>query len=240
MSNDLRGPDATIVSLPAATTFALPLTGAASMSVPSLAAAARTCDDASSETLEQSTINFGESPFASKPSGPVHTAIKSSDADTVVNTMSRPRSSRTESTIGCAVFGERLDLAARAVVDADLVAGREQALRHREAHAAARTDPTERVLTPCADLRLRRPSCSFRGSCGRDPGTPPSTRRRRRGGRTIARARRRAGSRSSRLRSISTTTGFLRTPSVDRIATCGWLMTGAVISVPNVPEFDSV
>src|SRR5688572_5722206 len=39
---------------------------------------------------------------------------------------------------------------------------------------------------------------------------------------------------------VSTTTGFLRTPSVDRIATCGWLMIGAVISVPNEPEFDRV
>ena len=39
---------------------------------------------------------------------------------------------------------------------------------------------------------------------------------------------------------VSMTTGFLRTPSVERIATCGWLMIGAVISVPNVPEFDSV
>ena len=38
----------------------------------------------------------------------------------------------------------------------------------------------------------------------------------------------------------SITTGFLCTPSVDRIATCGWLMIGAVISVPNTPEFDSV
>src|SRR5690606_40253016 len=33
----------------------------------------------------------------------------------------------------------------------------------------------------------------------------------------------------------SRTTGFFRTPSVDRIATCGWLMIGAVISVTNEP-----
>ena len=38
----------------------------------------------------------------------------------------------------------------------------------------------------------------------------------------------------------STTTGFLRTPSVDRIATCGWLMIGAVMKVPNEPELESV
>ena len=39
---------------------------------------------------------------------------------------------------------------------------------------------------------------------------------------------------------VSTTAGFLRTPSVERIATCGWLMIGAVISVPKVPEFEIV
>src|SRR5690606_20700392 len=38
----------------------------------------------------------------------------------------------------------------------------------------------------------------------------------------------------------SITIGFLRTPSVDRIATCGWLMIGAVISVPNEPLFEIV
>ena len=38
----------------------------------------------------------------------------------------------------------------------------------------------------------------------------------------------------------STTTGRLRTPSVDRIATWGWLMIGAVIRVPNPPEFEIV
>ncbi len=33
----------------------------------------------------------------------------------------------------------------------------------------------------------------------------------------------------------SMTTGRLRTPSVDKIATCGWLITGTVISVPKPP-----
>ncbi|MNC87788.1 hypothetical protein D3C83_35450 [compost metagenome] len=33
----------------------------------------------------------------------------------------------------------------------------------------------------------------------------------------------------------STTTGRLRMASVDRIATCGGLMMGAVISVPKAP-----
>jgi hypothetical protein len=98
-ARELAFAEATIVSLPAATTFALPLTGAASISVPSVAAAARTWSDASSDTLEQSMISFGEPFLPSSPSGPVHTAMRSSDADTVVNTMSRPRSSLTESTI---------------------------------------------------------------------------------------------------------------------------------------------
>jgi hypothetical protein len=95
----LRGPDATIVSLPAVTTFALPLTGAASMSVPSLAAAARTSAEASSDTLEQSISSFGDWSLPSTPSAPRHTAVRSSDAETVVNTMSNPRMARGESTI---------------------------------------------------------------------------------------------------------------------------------------------
>src|SRR6185436_11560704 len=98
-SNALRGPDATIVSLPAVTTFALPLTGAASICVPSFAASARTFADASSDTLEQSTRSFGLRDLLSRPSGPRQTAIRSSDVDTVVNTMSQARSSSTEAAI---------------------------------------------------------------------------------------------------------------------------------------------
>ena len=33
----------------------------------------------------------------------------------------------------------------------------------------------------------------------------------------------------------SMATGRLRTPSVERMATCGWLMTGTVMKVPNGP-----
>ena len=40
--------------------------------------------------------------------------------------------------------------------------------------------------------------------------------------------------------STSITTGFFVTPSIDRIATCGWLITGAVIRVPKVPELEMV
>ena len=68
-SNALRGPDATIVSLPAETTFALPLTGAASICVPSFSASARTFADASSETLEQSTRSLGLPDLLSRPLG---------------------------------------------------------------------------------------------------------------------------------------------------------------------------
>jgi hypothetical protein len=35
----------------------------------------------------------------------------------------------------------------------------------------------------------------------------------------------------------STTTGRFLLPSVERIATCGWLMIGAVRNVPNGPGF---
>ena len=42
---------------------------------------------------------------------------------------------------------QRLRFAWRAVVDGDVVAGREQALRHRGPHAAAGADPAQRVLT---------------------------------------------------------------------------------------------
>ena len=34
-----------------------------------------------------------------------------------------------------------------------------------------------------------------------------------------------------------TTTGRLTTASTSRIATCGWLMTGVAMSVPNWPGF---
>ena len=37
-----------------------------------------------------------------------------------------------------------------------------------------------------------------------------------------------------------TTTGLRVTPSVDRIATWGWLMTGITMKVPNGPELEMV
>ncbi len=37
-----------------------------------------------------------------------------------------------------------------------------------------------------------------------------------------------------------TTTGLRVTPSVERIATWGWLMTGITMNVPNGPEFEMV
>ncbi len=55
-------------------------------------------------------MSFGELPFASRPSGPVQTEIRSSEADTVVKTMSRVRSSPRESTIvaPCSASGSTL------------------------------------------------------------------------------------------------------------------------------------
>ena len=93
------GPDTTSVSLPVSTTLALPLTGAASIWVPRLAAAARILADASSETLEVSTSSFGVWWPVSRPRGPVITLIRSSEVETLVNTMSQPASAAAESTI---------------------------------------------------------------------------------------------------------------------------------------------
>ena len=47
------------MSRPAATTFGLPLTGAASRAVPRVVATARTAADASADTVEESTSTAG-------------------------------------------------------------------------------------------------------------------------------------------------------------------------------------
>src|SRR5690606_35987081 len=75
------------------------LTGAASIAVPRRSQAARASAEASSDTLEQSTKSCGERSPASRPSGPVTTAIRSGDADTVLKTMSRSASARGEAAI---------------------------------------------------------------------------------------------------------------------------------------------
>jgi len=67
----------------------LPLTGEASIAVPRFAAASRTSSDASSETVEQSMRILGVLAAVSTPFLPRVTSFRSSDADTMVKTMSR-------------------------------------------------------------------------------------------------------------------------------------------------------
>ena len=82
-----RGPDTTSDSSPAATTRPLPLTGAARNAVPRAAARARTSADASADTVEQSTRNFGA--LAGLPSSRSVTEIRSAESATMVKTTSR-------------------------------------------------------------------------------------------------------------------------------------------------------
>ncbi len=94
MSNARRGPDATMVSLPTLTTLPLPLTGEASMSTPRAPALARTSAEASSDTLEQSTMSPGLASPVSSPFSPWITDNRSSEVETMLKTMSRSFSSR--------------------------------------------------------------------------------------------------------------------------------------------------
>ncbi len=87
------------MSVPAATTLALPLTGAESIAVPRRRAASRTWFEPSSDTVEQSIKSLGQRCAPSTPSAPVVTAMRSSEAETVLKTMSRSLKSFGESTI---------------------------------------------------------------------------------------------------------------------------------------------
>jgi hypothetical protein len=93
------GPETTIVSRPAATTFALPLTGEASTPTLRSAAAARTSSEAACEIVVESMRMRGAvSLRLSTPFGPIVTSLKSSDPPTIVNTTSRSARSAGEST----------------------------------------------------------------------------------------------------------------------------------------------
>src|SRR5919106_3400026 len=93
------GPDTTSVSLPASTTDGLPLTGAARRATPRASVWTLTSDDASGETVDESTITDGAaSAFDSSPFSPRTTALKSSGPATIVKTMSRSASSSGRST----------------------------------------------------------------------------------------------------------------------------------------------
>ena len=87
------------MSRPAATTLALPLTGAASTPAPRSAAAARTSSDAACEiVVESMSMRGAASGRESTPFGPITTSLKSSEPPTIVNTMSRSARSAGEST----------------------------------------------------------------------------------------------------------------------------------------------
>src|SRR6266850_5702359 len=89
------GPEATMVSLPALITFALPLTGAARYSMPFALNIFRSSAEPSSEIDELSTTIFG---FWLPARSCCITDFTSSHVDTMQKTMSRPASSPSEST----------------------------------------------------------------------------------------------------------------------------------------------
>ena len=75
---------------PSATTWALPLTGAARKPTPAAFAAARTPAEAAADTVEQSTIVPGLRSPLSSPCSPQTTSSRSRGADTMTKTMSHP------------------------------------------------------------------------------------------------------------------------------------------------------
>src|SRR5262245_38606536 len=95
------GPEATAESLPAFTTLALPLTGAAMRSAPSPARRARQAADSSAEIDEQSTKTLGVLPLppAATPSLPKQTCSTSLPVETIKNTTSQPASAAGVATI---------------------------------------------------------------------------------------------------------------------------------------------
>ena len=99
-------------------------------------------------------------------------------------------------------------------------------------------EPNHRTRSGTRPPRARRSSRASRGSRTRDGGTRWRRRRRRHGGPSPSRGCRPSGWRSPRCPAASvTTTGFRNTPSVERIITCGWLMTGRLANVPAPPAF---
>jgi hypothetical protein len=79
-----------MVSLPASATLGLPLTGAASISVPRASAWARICSAAAGEIVVESTIRPGVT--SDRDSSAEHTCSTSAEPATIVNTMSRSAS----------------------------------------------------------------------------------------------------------------------------------------------------
>ena len=67
-----RGPETARVIRPAAATRGLPMTGAASRAVPCAASRSRTCCEASTEIVEQSTTIAGAAPAGDEPGRAEH------------------------------------------------------------------------------------------------------------------------------------------------------------------------
>ncbi|MNC87013.1 hypothetical protein D3C83_27070 [compost metagenome] len=86
------------MSLPALITLALPDTGAASSFTPFSLSFARISADSSSEIEVLSTTIFGILPFEPTPFAPNSTSFTSLPVETIVNTMSQPARSASEST----------------------------------------------------------------------------------------------------------------------------------------------
>ena len=72
------------------------MTGAASRAAPSAASRSRTCSEASTEIVEQSTTTAGAAPPEMSPAGPSTASSRSCGVPTVANTMSRSASSAAE------------------------------------------------------------------------------------------------------------------------------------------------
>ena len=170
------------MSRPAATTFGLPDTGAASTAVPRCSAASRTTCDAPGEIVVESTRTFGAAPSRdSRPASPSTTCWKSSspahhrEDDVAVGEVGGSVDD------GGAEVGQRFGLRARAVPHRDVVPGRQQATREREAHAAG-TDPAQPHPVVLAHLA----STGVQTIAGRYPGSFGASSAGRVGGRSRA------------------------------------------------------
>ena len=97
---------------PSATTWGLPLIGAARKSTPASVAAARTAAEVAVETVEQSTMVPGRCCPDSNPSGPPTTSSRSFGVETITKTTSQlPRSAiRSTAVAPRATSGAVLDL----------------------------------------------------------------------------------------------------------------------------------
>ena len=134
------------MSLPDLTTFGLPLTGAARSVVPRSAARPRIFSETAAETVEQSTMIWGEASAVRSPSSPtvdVLEVVGGRDHDEDDVAIGELRGGVDE--LG-APLGQRLRLGPGAVVDRHVVTGVQQAFDQRVAHASGADPPDARRL----------------------------------------------------------------------------------------------